>query len=54
MVFRKTTDVIITIKLNSYLFACKLNRPRVNYKVGTIWKKENEHMQNTNEGKRTS
>jgi hypothetical protein len=33
------------IKFNSYLFTCKLNSPKANYKVSTTKEKETKHMQ---------
>jgi hypothetical protein len=37
-----------SVQFNSYLFTCKLNSPKANYKVSTSKKKETtKHKQNT-------
>jgi hypothetical protein len=52
MVFRKTTDVVITIIILQFLFICyPVQRTKGQLKSKHERKKENEYMRNKNEGK---
>jgi CHASE3 domain sensor protein len=39
--------IIIIMSILSYLFTCKLNSPKTNYKVSMSMEKETKHKQNT-------